>query len=415
MKKLNLAEWEKKYVSNKIEQFNQKNHMFTRPSWDEDLNRQLDDWSFVGDALDVPGFRLQDQALRYACRRGTMMTIFNDSKPNPMPLTEKVMEVIKSGRAASSVTALAFQPPEGMKLEGVSTEGVTTMIKKVTRFFGADMVGICRFDRRFSFSHTHLPPVYSGSSGTIKTKEIPQEIPDEMKYAVVTVHEMDYDLIRYNPAYVANAATSIGYSQIALTNNYLTAFINSIGYKAIDCSTNDVVLSVPLAMLAGLGDISRMGILINQKYGPRVRVNVVLTDLPMLVDSPIDFGVTEFCDTCKICAKKCPSQSISYGDRTDIPNNISNAGGGLKWPINAETCRMYWGRMSRPCGLCLQVCPFNKPDTLFHQTVRWFTDHVRWGDALYVKMDEFFGYGKPKNADNFWEEWEPRRKYKFYE
>lgn len=323
--------------------------------------------------------------------------------------------MLNSGQAASSVTALAFKPPDNMKLAGYCPEEATTMIKKVSRFFGADMVGICRFDRRFAYSYTHLPPVYQGVSGTMQTKEIPQEIPPQIQYAVVTIHEMDYDLIRYNPAYVANAATSIGYSQIALTNNYITAFIKSIGYQAIDCSTNDVVLSVPLAMLAGLGDIGRMGILISQKYGPRVRINVVLTDLPLIADAPLDFGVTEFCDTCKICAQKCPSQSISYEKRTDQAKNISNAPGGHKWPINAETCRMYWSRMSRPCGVCLQVCPYNKPDTLFHQTVRWFTDHARWGDAFYAKMDEFFGYGKPKKADNFWKEWEPRRKYKFYE
>jgi hypothetical protein len=41
----------------------------------------------------------------------------------------------------------------------------------------------------------------------------------------------------------------------------------------------------------------------------------------------------------------------------------------------------------------------------FHRLVRWSVDHARWADRLYIKMDDWFGYGKPQKADNFWEEW----------
>jgi hypothetical protein len=43
--------------------------------------------------------------------------------------------------------------------------------------------------------------------------------------------------------------------------------------------------------------------------------------------------------------------------------------------------------------------------------VRWFVDKTRWADPFYVKMDNVFGYGKSKKADNFWDEWEPRKYY----
>jgi len=98
-----------------------------------------------------------------------------------------------------------------------------------------------------------------------------------------------------------------------------------------------------------------------------------------------------------------------YGDRTAEPNNISNANGQLKWPINGEKCRAHWSRIGKPCTSCISVCPFNKPDTTFHRIVGWFVDHARWADALYVKMDNLFGYGNPKKADYFWERWQPRR------
>jgi hypothetical protein len=98
------------------------------------------------------------------------------------------------------------------------------------------------------------------------------------------------------------------------------------------------------------------------------------------------------------------------GDRTTEANNISNNPGVLKWPINAETCRIYWSRTT-PCVACIASCPYNKPHTWPHRTVRWFTDHARWADSLFVKGDDLLGYGKPHEADNFWEDWHPENGY----
>ena len=160
-------------------------------------------------------------------------------------------------------------------------------------------------------------------------------------------------------------------------------------------------------MQAGLGEQGRNGLLISPQFGPRLRLSKVLTDLPLIPDSPIDFGVTEFCEVCKKCADMCPSRSITPGEQTTEPINPSNAGGASKWRIDAVTCRLYWGRVSQGCNNCVSCCPYNKVDTPFHRAVRWFTDYARWADAFYVKMDDLFGYGKPKKAVNFWEEWQP--------
>jgi len=141
-----------------------------------------------------------------------------------------------------------------------------------------------------------------------------------------------------------------------------------------------------------------------------VRISKVLTDLPLVPDSPIEFGVREFCEVCEICAERCPSQSIMYGDQSVDPHNISNVGGVVKWPINAETCRLYWSRMQKDCCTCINVCPYNKPDTQFHRFVRWLTDYARWGDRLYVWGDKSMGYEKAKDPEKFWDEWESRHR-----
>ena len=391
-----MDQWEKKYIVGQIERFNSGNSMFTRPTWDPNVKDLLDDWTFTGDVKDRPGYRLEDQALRWASRRGSQLMVhFNIHKPNPSPVAQAVMAAIASTSSGRpSVSGELYRPPDGVKIDTSNPERTTRIIKKAAKYFGADLVGVCKLEKRWVYSH-------AGGK--------PQEIPDKFKYAIVLAFEEEYDLIKYYPTYIADAATSMGYSRMAIASNYLTFFIHRLGFNVIDCSTNDVAASIPLAMQAGLGDIGRNGLLITPQYGPRVRLSKIFTDLPLMVDSPIDFGVIDFCLVCEKCARLCPSRSIMTGDRTAEPNNISNVGGSLKWPINAETCRIYWGRVNKPCTACIACCPYNKLNTWPHRTTLWFTDHVRWADPFYIKMDELFGYGKPRKADNFWEEWQPNQ------
>ena len=117
----------------------------------------------------------------------------------------------------------------------------------------------------------------------------------------------------------------------------MAIFIRYLGYRAIP-SANDTALNVPLAMEAGLGEAGRSGLLITRKFGPRVRLCKVFTDLPLLNDTYKPFGVTEFCKVCKKCAIHCPFQAIPDGDMTTDGHNISNHSGILKYYSNYEKC-----------------------------------------------------------------------------
>ncbi|MBA7688093.1 Epoxyqueuosine reductase [subsurface metagenome] len=419
MKKLTIDQWERKYVVGEVQRFDQKNTMFTRPSWEPELKRRLKDWSFLGEVTDKPGSSLPDFALRRGARVGTQAMLFNMSKPNPSRLTIAFSQAMREATKTAALPggtvgqdAATLKPPEWAKSAyAANPQTATRDVKKAALYFGADLVGVCRLDRRWVYSHTYHgegPGGGTGDSPVVIGESKPQEIPEEFQYAVVMAFAEDYNMLKYYPSWIAHAATSMGYSMMTITTMYLSAFIRNLGFKAIDCTVNDVALSIPMAMQAGLGQLGRNGLLITPQFGPRVRISKVITDLPLVADSPIDFGVTEFCEACKKCAHLCPSQSIMNGERTTEPNNISNVSGELKWPLNAETCRMYWGRMNCPCTSCQAVCPYNKPDTLFHRIARWFTDHARWADSLYVKMDDLFGYGKPHKPDKFWAEWQPK-------
>lgn len=310
-----------------------------------------------------------------------------------------------------SKDAADLDPPDWAKEAYTrDPEIVTRDIKNVALYVGADLVGICKLDKRLVYSHTYDGEGPSGGLGdapVVEGDHKPQEIPEACQYAVVMGFGEDYNMMKHYPSWIAHSDTSMGYSRMAISNMFLSAFIRSLGFKAIDCSTNDVALTIPMATQAGLGELGRNGLLITREFGPRLRISKVITDLPLAPDSPIEFGVTRMCEVCKKCADMCPSQSIMHGERTAKPLNESNAGGGLKWPVNAETCRAYWGRMNRPCTTCISSCPYNKPYNLFHRSVQWFTDNLRWGDRFYVKMDNWLGYGNPANPDKFWEEWKP--------
>jgi len=404
-----MEAWEQKYVVENIEPFDQKFIMFSRPDWDVELRGQTDDWFMsVKSQNKKAGWGIKELALVAATGplRG-LLGLSNYRKPNPSRQTKTFKKALAS--LNPQMPGYSMKPPEDFELDIGEPQRISSIIKKVAKYFGADLVGICRLDRRWVYSHTYdVSPYFAGTSEKPLGLSEPQEIPETFQYAIILAFEMDYQLHRYMSSPLSGSPSGLGYSRMAITNSYLSEYIFNLGYQAINCTTNDVAMTIPMAMQAGLGDIGRNGLLITPQFGPRVRLSKIITDLPLVEDSPIDFGVTEFCMVCEKCADQCPSKSIIYGDRTGEPLNVSNVGGELKWPINAETCRMYWSKAKKGgCSICISSCPYNKVNTWPHRVVRWFADHVRWMDRLLVMGDNMLGYGKPRSAAKFWEEWQP--------
>ncbi len=77
---------------------------------------------------------------------------------------------------------------------------------------------------------------------------------------------MDYEVVRSSPSQIGATAGGIGYSKMAFTAGLRAQFIRNLGYKAIS-SGNDTACSVPIAIDAGLGELSRMGFLITPEFG----------------------------------------------------------------------------------------------------------------------------------------------------
>jgi len=262
---------------------------------------------------------------------------------------------------------------------------LTRMMKKAAHFFGASLVGIASLDHRWLYSASRRGVEYS--------------IPDSIDHAVVMAIAMDYDAIATSPTFISSAATALGYSTMAFVEIELAAFIRRLGYRAIPCG-NDIALSVPLAIDAGLGQYGRHGLLITKEFGSRVRIAKVLTDMPLLPDSPdLDFynSVTRFCEVCEKCAEHCPSQSIPYGrERTWHGECRSNNPGVKKWYVDVESCYGFWVQNGAECSNCIRSCPYDKRDGPALRILLWLTRHMPRLNSLVVKLDDLLGYGKQR-------------------
>jgi epoxyqueuosine reductase len=269
---------------------------------------------------------------------------------------------------------------------------MSKVVKTAARLMGASLVGIAAIDLQW---------VYSGwfHRETKEHQPNPLEVSGEYRYAVVMALESNYELFSYSPDYRMAAAVGLGYSKMLEASTKVAAFIKSLGYRAVACG-NDTAMIVPFAIDAGLGEQGRAGWIITKEFGPRVRLCKVFTDLPLEPDKPRAFGVARFCAVCSRCAEACPAQAISFGDPTDQGPTDCNFHGIHKWYMNPVKCFSYWAKMGTDCGICVRVCPWNKPNTLPHKIIRNllanspFRKLALWGDRI-------FGYGTKRSDDLF--------------
>ncbi len=320
--------------------------------------------------------------------------------PSPMSKLQNLLETHEMDLGPSMKT---LPLP---KYENTDLKHNSEILKRIGKIYGAAAVGICEIEAEKTLLY---PDNFLGAEVTY---------PKELKYAIVMTIEMDYEGIKSSPLLPAGIATGNGYSRMAFAVACMAEFLRNLGYRAIPTG-NDVGLSVPLAIKAGLGQFGRNGLLITPKYGQRVRICKVLTDFPLQVDKPINFGVTEFCKVCKKCAKYCPSQSISYEKNPTWEPNYradtdpsydykSNHSGSFKWYVDVESCYNFWHTNSSDCSNCIRVCPFTKPPGVAHDIARFFIKHFRFLDWFMVKLDDlmsyfpWWNYGKKYSVEDFW-------------
>jgi ferredoxin len=293
------------------------------------------------------------------------------------------------------------------KKQAIDPARAAEKIKGFARHLGVDLVRIGPLNPAHVYTHV-------GKTVLCPEKKRGAPISLSHKYAISLAVRSNVNLIKTGPVLSEIMEMMRVYTILAKASVTLAAYIRHLGFPARAHNLrNYLVLCIPIAIDAGIGELSRMGTLISKEFGPCLKLATVTTDLPMDIDSPVDIGVAEFCEDCKLCAESCPSGAIPHGDRIV-------ARGVEKWKIKPEACFRVWCETGTDCGVCIASCPWSKPRTLFHNLMKELA--IRKHKAgLWMSWGEKLVYGKfrPKPVPEWmevpdyaiWEKYKNLRKH----
>jgi len=253
----------------------------------------------------------------------------------------------------------------------------TARVKEMVSRIGADEVGIARLNKMYVYSHVGRGPEEWGKPITLNHQ-----------FAIAFTVEMDHRMVQKAPYLQITEETALQYLRAATISISIARYIRNLGYpaRAHISESNYQIMLPPVAHDAGLGELSRMGYLISRRFGARVRLGAVTTDLQLVPDQPVVFGVQDFCTICLKCAENCPSAAIPDGEKTVVR-------GVEKWQLDTEKCLWFWRYAGTDCGLCMKVCPYSHPPTFVHNIVRAGIKHSSFARRISVWGDDLL-YGR---------------------
>lgn len=258
-------------------------------------------------------------------------------------------------------------------------------IKATAYFLGADAVGISRCPDWVWYSHN----------------AVGEPITPPHDQAISMVIDQGYETMEGSSGddWIAVAQSMRAYLRFSLLGGVLAQQIRNLGYEAKAHTVMDGdVLQPPLLLLAGLGEVSRIGeVILNPYLGPRLKSGVVTTDMPLAHDQPIDFGLQNFCESCNKCARECPSGAITAG-----PKLMFN--GYEIWKSDSQKCATY--RISTEggamCGRCMKTCPWNLEGLFAEAPFRWMASNRPQYARSLAWLDDKLGNGGLNPVKKWW-------------
>lgn len=227
-------------------------------------------------------------------------------------------------------------------MKNIQIQQLQEEIKAFAQSLGADLVGFCSLEKQTARLAPHL--TYAVSIA-VKLSDAVLSTIDDAPTFVYFQHYRTANALLDNIAFrIARRIEEAGFSALPIAASQSQGKNNPY---------HGVLPHKTAAVLSGLGYVGKSGLFLSQKYGGKVRLATILTDLPVESEFPI---ITNGCGNCNICAQACPAGAI-YGQipTTDGERNI-----------DPEKCSKYMkehfqdvGRGS-VCGICIKVCPKNR-------------------------------------------------------
>ena len=217
-----------------------------------------------------------------------------------------------------------------------------TKLKELAIQLGADIVGFCKLP---SSPIKNAPELtYALSIGVKLSDAVLKTVEDAPSFVYFQHYRTANSLLDQIAFRLTQEIERGGYLALPI------AASQSLGKNNPYCG---ILPHKTVAVLSGLGFVGKSGLFLSEKYGSKVRLATVITDMPLENELPV---IENGCGECKLCQTACPAGAI-YGTlpTTDGERNF-----------DAEKCSRYMkehfqdvGRGS-VCGICIKVCPKNK-------------------------------------------------------
>jgi len=276
--------------------------------------------------------------------------------------------------------------PAPTRAEGYDDPNVNAATMKATmHFLGADLAGVSGAPAWVWYSHRQ-----DGS---------PMDVAHPNAVSVMIDQGFDTMDGASGDDWISSAQSMRTYMRAALVCGVAGQHLRYLGFDATAHTAADSdVIQTPLVLLAGLGEVSRIGeTILNPFLGPRLKTGILTTDFPMTADKPIDFGLQNFCSSCNKCARECPSGAISAGKKVMF-------NGYEIWKADTAKCTQYrttnlGGAM---CGRCMKTCPWNLEGLVVERPFRWAAMNVPWAARWIAVLDDKLKRGTINPVKKWW-------------
>jgi reductive dehalogenase len=275
--------------------------------------------------------------------------------------------------------------PSSNRVQLTDARANADAVKALGYYLGADLVGVCEAPPWMWYSH----------------HDDGRPIEPYHRYAVVMLIDQGFETMEgaSGDDWISGAQSMRAYMRGATIAGVMAAHLRRLGWPARSQTNADSdILQIPPTLMAGLGELSRIGELVLSPFvGPRFKTVVLTTDLPMEVDRPIDFGLQDFCAKCTKCARECPCMAIPFG-----PKVMFN--GYEMWKPDVEKCAKYrvTNMKGSACGRCMKTCPFNTEGLLAHRLFLWLAMHVPATRAWIARLDDRVANGSINRTKKWW-------------
>lgn len=335
-----------------------------------------------------PGYTMRDNALLRAFQGARSVLHRSFLGPGQAPRPEDLGLPRWEGTPAENARMLKV----AMQQMGAATVGVVELNERTRRLiYSVDPDG-----KELVFDHVEQG--YEDAQRRV--------IPLRARWLVIYSVQMSDIALRRAPTKIAQIGTTESYQRGLMIQNNVQEFLRGLGYQGLgEAVLNGLGIAPAFAVLAGLGELSRLNRVITPEYGPMVRLFKFITDLPLEPDKPIDAGIARFCRTCKKCAEACPPSALSFETEPGWqPVGAWSNSGHQAWFEDSVRCKRYWfEELGTNCGICFAVCPFSKRNTSFmHDLVRMQIAAAPALNEMTRNMDDAFGYGIQKNPEDWW-------------